>query len=168
MVSDSGQPLSELEIVQNSALGAYAIWQFGLGYQAEDGRNAPLPLAFLVLPLVMHGPTLDVIGSTQKLSGLALFASKLGKERESLLAVHERALSLRRLTLQSIGMGVAASLLTVVYDDATFRANQVEAKPKKPALPERLKSMPRAADKLGNWFARAGVYQVASALMVEF
>jgi hypothetical protein len=52
-----------------------------------------LPLAFLVLPLVLHRPTLEMINSTRKASGLALFAAKLGEERENLLAVHERALA---------------------------------------------------------------------------
>src|SRR5262249_8795438 len=53
--------LSELEIVQNPALGAYAIWRFGLSFQTEEGRPPSLPLAFLVLPLVLHRPTLEVI-----------------------------------------------------------------------------------------------------------
>jgi hypothetical protein len=87
--------LTELEIVQNPALGAYVLWRFGVGFQSEDGRPAALPLAFLVLPLLLHQPTLKMIKSTQKASGLALFAAKLGQERENLLAVHERALALR-------------------------------------------------------------------------
>jgi hypothetical protein len=98
--------LSEPEIVQNAALGAYALWRFGIGFQTDDGRPAPLLLSFLVLPLVLHQPTLKMITSTQKTSGLTLLAAKLGQERENLLAVHERALALRRLSLQSIAMGV--------------------------------------------------------------
>jgi hypothetical protein len=59
-------PLNEFEIVQNPALGAYAIWRFGLGFQSEEGRPAALPLAFLILPLVLHRPTLEMINSTRK------------------------------------------------------------------------------------------------------
>jgi hypothetical protein len=40
--------LTELEIVQNPALGAYALWRFAVGFQSEDGRPGALPLAFLV------------------------------------------------------------------------------------------------------------------------
>ena len=118
--------LTELEIVQNPALGAYALWRFGVGYQTEDGRPPPLPLAFLVLPLLLHQPTLKMIASTQKASGLTLFAAKLGQERENLLAVHERALALRRLSLQSIAMGVDHRLLTLDYNAVTLRANTAD------------------------------------------
>ena len=62
--------LTELEIVQNPALGAYALWRFGVGFQSDDGRPAALPLAFLVLPLLLHQPTLKMISSTHRASGL--------------------------------------------------------------------------------------------------
>jgi hypothetical protein len=159
-------PLSEIEIVQNPALGAYAIWRFGLGFQSEDSRPAAFPLAFLVLPLVLHRPTLEIISSTQRASGLALFAAKLGQERENLLAVHERALVLRRLTLQSIGMGISDRLLTLDYLSATIRAN--EAGVRKPTLPERIRGFSGAAEKVGYWFSKLSLHQVASTLAVEF
>ena len=162
------QPLTEPEVIQNPALGAYAIWQFALGHQTDDGRPPTFPLAFLVLPLVLHRRTLDVIGSTRKTSGLALFAAKLGEEHENLVAVHERALLLRALTLQSIAMGASARLLTVDYVGATIRANALEPKVKKPILPERTKDIAPAAEKLGYWFSKVSLLQVATALRVEF
>jgi Family of unknown function (DUF6521) len=161
-------PLSEIEIVQNPALGAYAIWRFGLGFQSEDSRPAAFPLAFLVLPLVLHRQTLGMISSTQRASGLALFAAKLSQERENLLAVHERALVLRELTLQSIAMGVSERLLTLDYNSATLRANTHESSVRKPALPERIRAFSGAAEKVGYWFSKLGLHQVASTLAVEF
>ena len=160
--------LTELEIVQNPALGGYTLWRFGAGFQSEDGRPAALPLAFLVLPLLLHQPTLKMITSTQMASGLALFAAKLGQERENLIAVHERALALRRLSLQSIAMGVNNRLLTIDYDAATLRANTADESLRKPSLPERIRSFSGAADKLGYWFSKLGLHQVASTLAVEF
>ena len=162
------RPLTEFEIVQNPALGAYAIWRFGVGFQSEDGRPAALPLAFLVLPLVLHQPTLKMITSTQKASGLALFAAKLGQERENLLAVHGRALALRRLSLQSIAMGVNNRLLTLDYNAATLRSNTADELLRKPSLPERIRGFSSAADKLGYWYSKLGLHQVASTLAVEF
>jgi hypothetical protein len=161
-------PLTEIELVQNPALCAFVLWRFGLGFQSEDGRPAILPLAFLVLPLVLHRPTLEMINSTRKTSGLALFASKLGEQRELLFAVHERALALRHLTLQSIGMGVANRLLTLDYDAATLRANTLEPDAPKPKLPERIRSFSSAADKIGYWFSKVALNQVASTLAVGF
>jgi hypothetical protein len=160
--------LTELEIVQNPALGGYALWRFGVGFQSEDSRPAAVPLAFLVLPLLLHQPTLKMIISTQRASGLALFAAKLGHERENLLAVHERALALRRLSLQSIAMGVNNRLLTIDYNAATLRANTADESLRKPSLPERIRGFSGAADKLGYWFSKLGLHQVASTLAVEF
>ncbi len=168
MEASGPSPLTEIEIVQNPALCAFVLWRFGLGFQSEDGRPAILPLAFLVLPLVLHRQTLEMINSTRKVSGLALFAAKLGEQRELLFAVHERALALRHLTLQSIGMGVASSMLTLDYDAATLRANTPEPDAPKPKLPERIRSFSSAADKIGYWFSKVTLRQVASTLAVEF
>jgi hypothetical protein len=160
--------LTELELVQNPALGAHAIWRFGLSFQSEDGHLPTLPLAFLVLPLVLHRRTLETINSTRKASGFALFAAKLGEEREDLLAVHERALALRRLSLQSIAMGVGCRLLSLDYAAVTLRANTPDPSIRKPVLPERIQSLSSAADKIGYWFSKFGLHQVASTLAVEF
>ena len=160
--------LNELEIVQNPALGAYLIWQFGLGFQADDSRPAALPLVFIVLPLLLHSQTLQVIGSTRKTSGLTLFAAKLAEERENLLAVHERARLLRTLTLESIVLGIQSKLLSVDYDQATLRANTLLEPSAKPFLPEHLRGLPASADKIGHWFSKAGLGQVANTLKVEF
>ncbi|MCK1403506.1 hypothetical protein IVB45_01915 [Bradyrhizobium sp. 4] len=162
------RPLSEIEIVQNPALGAFVLWRFGLGYQSEDGRAPLLPLSFLVLPLLLHRPTLEVISSTYKTSGLALFAGKLGKERENLLAIHERALALRPLTFQSIGLGINQRLLTLDYENVTIRANTPDSSKGKPAIPERIKALTNGADKLGFWFSQLSFQQVASILVVQF
>jgi len=160
--------LTELEIIQNPALGAYALWRFGLGFQSEEGHPAPLPLTFLVLPLMLHRPTLELVLSTRKASGLALFAAKLGEERENLLALHERALALRRLTLQSIAMGVGSRLLTLDYAAVTLRANTADPDSPKPRLPERIRGFTGAADKIGYWFSKLSLPQVASTLVVAF
>ncbi|WP_407120380.1 three component ABC system middle component [Bradyrhizobium sp. STM 3561] len=160
--------LDEIEIIQNPALGAYVLWRFGLGYQADDGRSVLLPLSFLVLPLLLHRPTLDLISSTLRSSGLTLFAAKLGKERENLLAVHERALALRPLTLQSIGLGISQRLLTLDYASISIRANSLEDGTRNPKVPERIKAFTGAAEKVGFWFSQLSFQQVSSILAVEF
>jgi hypothetical protein len=160
--------LNESEIIQNPALGAFLLWKFGLGFQADDSLQGAVPLFFLVLPLLLHSQTGVVIDSTRKTSGLALFAAKLGEDRENLLAVHERALALRNLTWDSIELGIRSGLLTVDYSAANLRANTLIGASAKPTLPERLKSMPAQAEKLGYWFSKSGINQIASVLKVEF
>jgi hypothetical protein len=160
--------LNEFEIIQNPALGAYLIWQFGLGFQRDDSRPAALLFVFLVLPLLLHGRTLQAIVSTRKASGLSLFAAKLAEERENLVAVHERAMLLRTLTLESIGLGIRSKLLSLDYTEATVRANAESGLSTRLPLPERLKALPASADKVGYWFSKAGLNQVANTLKVDF
>ena len=161
-------PLSEPELIQNPAMGAYVLWLFGLGFQEAGDGPPPLPLHFLVLPLLLHRATLDLVRSTQKGSGLGLFAAKLAEHREQLLAIHERALLLRPLTLRSLAFAVNAQLATVNYSNATMRSNSLDSRLRKPLVPERVRGFSPAAEKLGYWFYKAGLTQVAITLSVEF
>ena len=160
--------LNEFEIIQNPALGAYVIWRFGTGFQDEPRHPPLLPLTFLVLPLVLHRETLEKINSTRKSSGLALFAAKLGENRENLLAIHDRAIALRRLSLESIAMGIGVRLLSLDYRAATIRANAPEPGARNPVLPERVRPLSKGAEKVGYWFSKVGLHQVATTLAVEF
>ena len=155
---------SEAQLVQNAGLGAFLLWKFGMGFQQEVSRPSNIALAFLVLPLVLHRPTLDTVTSTQRRSGLLLFAAKLGEEKENLLTIHDRALALRELTVRSLATGAATKLLTIDYHDATARSNAL----KEPRIPERLKPLSAGAEKIGAWCARLSPSQTAAALKVYF
>lgn len=160
--------LGEAAIVQNEALGAYALWRFGLGYQERGGRAVTLPLAFLLLPLVLHAPTLTMVQSTQKASGLHLFAGKLGEQREDLLAVHGRALALRQLTLGSLIVAERSRLVCIEPSTATVRAFSPHDELQAPVLPERIRRIAPACEKVGYWFAGLSDLQVAHTLKVGF
>jgi hypothetical protein len=159
------EQINEIEAVQNAAIGAALVWRQGLGYQAEaSSRPIPLPLTFLVLPICLHKQTLEFVSSTNKSSGLTLFAAKIGRDREGLFAIHSRALLLRNLTLASLSVGAKSGLLSVDYATAAVRANTQ----KPPFVPERIKVHLNAAEKLGTWFGRMPMEQVAAVLKVEF
>lgn len=160
--------LSEAAIVQNEALGAYAIWRFGLGFQERDEQAVTLPLAFLLFPLVLHAPTLAMVLGTQKASGLHLFAGKLGEQREDLLAVHGRALALRQLTLGSLMVAEQSRLVRIEPSTATVRAFSPHHELQAPSLPERIRRIAPACEKIGYWFAGLSDQQVAQALIVGF
>jgi hypothetical protein len=160
--------LSEAAIVQNEALGAFAIWRFGLGFQERDGHAVTLPLAFLLLPLVLHAPTLAMVLGTQKASGLHLFAGKLGEQREDLLAVHGRALALRQLTLGSLMVAEQSRLVRIEPSTATVRAFSTNHGLQAPSLPERIRRIAPACEKIGYWFACLSDQQVAHTLKVGF
>jgi hypothetical protein len=156
--------ISPVALVQNPAFGSLLLWNFGRGFQAELVGELPvLTPFFLALPLVLHGPTMRIIKSTNQSSGLAKFVSKLAEERERLFAVHDRAMAMRSLTLESIATGISAKLLSLDYDTASVRSNDVRP----PSSPERLKYHVASAQKVGRWFARLPPNQVFSLLQVE-
>ncbi|OZI37181.1 hypothetical protein CAL29_01765 [Bordetella genomosp. 10] len=159
--------LSEAALVQNEALGAYSLWRFGLGYQGRDGRSCTLPLAFLVLPLILHGPTLAMVLSTHKASGLHLFAGKLGDKREDLIAIHGRVMALRRLTLESLVWAEQAGLIRIEPTTATLWSIGLYDLGM-PALPERIRRVGPACERLGYWFAGLTDQQVVHTLKVDF
>ena len=155
---------SPVALVQNAAFGGFLLWNFGRGFQAEKvGELARLNSYFLVLPLVLHSATLELIRSTNPSSGLTKFVSKLSEHREYLYAVHDRALAMRPLTLEAIASAVGSQLVRVDYDTALVRANEVRS----PPVPERLRYHVNGAEKIGRWFARLPQGQVFSLLQVE-
>lgn len=155
--------ISSVEAVQNSALGAVILWSFADGYQAEAPARLPLfHLSFLVLPIVLHRPTLELVGSTNPSSGLGKFIEKFDRNREDLMAIHTRALLMRRLTLEALSTGISTGLLSVIYEAAQLRAN--DAKVRRPT--ERIKPYVAAAEKLGHWLARVPPASVFSLLRV--
>jgi hypothetical protein len=144
--------IDSVEAVQNSALCAALIWSFGRGHRQADSSRLPIVhFAFLVLPLVLHRPTLEQLSSTNTSSGLGKFVEKVShRHREELLAIHPRVLLMRRLTLEAISTGIATGLLTVIYEEGVIRANDVSLKQQL----TRIKKMMDAAHKLGDWLAR--------------
>ena len=153
-----------VERVQNPAFGARLLWSFGKGFQEESlGELSRLPSSFLILPLVLHTPTLGLIKSTNLPSGLTKLVAKLAQRREDLLAIHDRARAMRELTLDSIAAGVTTGLLTVNYETGRVRANEAQI----PIPPERLKFHVSSAEKLGRWIARISEGHAFSLLQVE-
>lgn len=156
--------LSELDRVYNPALGAFLLWRTCQGYFGEASHGLPIPLAYLALPIALHGESRDTLTRTNPGSGLSLFAAKLGAKQEDLLALHERALALRSLTHASITTAAMANMLH--FDPAAAKLLPLDAKPPTPS-PDTVK-LGRACEKLGTWLARMPIEQVAITLRVAF
>ena len=65
-------------------------------------------------------------------------------------------------------MGVSNRLLTLDCNAATLRANTADDMLRNPTLPDRIRGFSGAAEKLGHWFSKLGLHQVATSLAVEF
>lgn len=163
-MSSKNYQLSPVSIVQNPAFGAVVLWHFGRGFQTEKIDSLPpLNSFFLVLPIILHTATLEIVRTTFPSSGLAKFASKVAESREQLYAIHERTVALRGLTLESVAVGVSSQLLSVDYKSAAVRANEI----KLPAPVEGIKIHLSGAERLGRWFSRLPQGQVFRLLQVE-
>lgn len=156
--------LSELDRVYNPALGAFLIWRVSQGHFAESSLGLPLPAAFVILPIALHAQSRRALESTFPSSGLSLFAAKLGNQQEDLLAVHERALALRSLSLASLSAGVMSKMLYLDPDAAKI----LPLDPALPKPPPDIMKLGKACEKLGEWFARMPLEQLATTLRIAF
>jgi hypothetical protein len=158
----------EVEIIQNPALGAYCLWRFVKGYQSESSRQTPLILTFIVLPIVFHQNTEEIVQSTQKSSSLMLFATKVAKDRDNLLAIHMRANAMKGVSFRSLGLAAQTQLLKINYDDAHIWGNDARHKSQSPKLSKKVKKISDSSEKLGGWCSRLSVDQIATTLAVRF
>lgn len=154
--------ISPIFLVQNPAFGSLLLWNFCRSFEKEKADDTPpLTSFFLVLPLILHGPTLRTINSTQLSSGLSKLTSKLSER--FLLSIHKRTIIMRDITLQSIAVGISAKMICVDYNTALVKANIIDDLPH---LPEKLKLHMSSTEKLGRWFAQISLGQTFSFLRV--
>lgn len=161
----------EVRHVQNPALGSVILWRFTVGFnEAHATSESPvLPLAFLVLPIVLHRETFDLLRSTNRPTGLLGFADKFARsevgQADLLLALHTRAEAMRPLTVRALQTGVRCRLFTVSSKDAqviplsTTKASSIAAS---------VRPIVDGAEKLGAWFSQLTLFEVSSALKVAF
>lgn len=162
---------AEVREVQNPALGAVLLWRAVVAYEAaaEESRGMPLPVLYLVLPLVLHGPTLRHVLGTQANSGLRKFAAKFSEakygETDVLLALHPRAMAMRALSTHALRIAVSSGLLQVVPSEALARS-LAKKMPREFEPP--VGDLLRGAQRAGHWFRALSLGEIAVTLDVRF
>lgn len=170
--ADVGVLRAEHDQVQNTALGSFLLWRFAIGHAdtKDDAAGPPISLCFLVLPMIYHEATRELVRKTRKGTGLrgfaAKFASSTFQQSDDLLALHERALIMRPASLEAIRMGVAFRLISIDADSG-------EVHPLTRSMPRRHVSqsvgdLVKQGEKIGAWFAQLTPFEVASTLKVKF
>ncbi len=159
--------LSEVQAMQNPALGAALIWRFACGYapQNETHDGVPFPLVFVILPVVLHERTRKEVISTRSLSGARKFEEKFGDKGDVLFAVNERAMDLRDLSLRSVRQALASGLVTLIPDRGTIWPRSYT---KPPINVKPVVELLAAAEKLGGWCNSLTIYEISGILRVEF
>jgi hypothetical protein len=157
----------ENHIVQNPALGAVLLWRFAVGYTGvHKTRESPvLQLAFIVLPMIYHQETCQLLSGTQRQSGLHGFVDKFSRtevvKSDLLLAIHSRAIAFRSLTLDSLRIGVRHRLLALLTSMGQIVPLTTSAPS---AVPNSARHLLAAAEKLGAWCAPLTLFEITSAL----
>ncbi|MGD0309550.1 MAG: three component ABC system middle component [Acidobacteriota bacterium] len=159
----------EAHFVQNPALGATLLWRFAQGYGSSHrtGEAPPIPLAFIVLPLLFHRDSGELLVGTK--ANLATFAEKFSRpdtaKADVLLSLHERTLAARALSLQSLRLAVQSRLVTVVPADARF-ASLSSAQPS--GVASSVRPLLSAAERLGKWCSSLTLFEIGNVLKVDF
>jgi hypothetical protein len=129
----------------------------------------PIPLLFLVPPILMHEETADLLISTQQRSGLRKFVEKFhvaaNSKTDLILAISPRAQVMRQVTLSSLRIAIVSNLLALdVAEAAVFPLSTTH-----PALgiPTSIRPLLAGAEKLGGWFGEISLYEVELLLEVS-
>lgn len=161
----------EVRNIQNPAIGAGLLWRFVCGYTEghQHKAPAPLPILFVVLPIVFHEDVAAFVRGTQKASGLRAFTAKFGETKASkqdlLLGIHERAGILKRLTLDSLRLALVTRLLFLNTDGTVIPLSH---SPASAGLPEEARQLMRDSEKLGFWCSQVSFHETATTLKVRF
>lgn len=159
----------EAQNVQNPALGAALIWRFCCGFVGSNSTSTPpqLPVAFLVLPVVLHQETVTFLRGTRKGSGLRIFAAKFGDSKASkqdlLLQLHDRASRWRQLSLNSLELAVAGQLISISNDCTILPLSRTNAR----GLSEDIKQLMADAEKFGYWCGQLTTHEIAHTLKIR-
>lgn len=120
-------------------------------YNKEDNAGMPLPVLFLVLPLVLHSKTRSILPKT-KASSLGLWSQEYESE---LLMLAKRANSLNKTTLQSLS-------LLQLNGCVEFVSQKIKTQKKMGGvssyinLSDEIKDIHSKSQFIGRWFANSG------------
>lgn len=161
----------EVRYVQNPALGGTLLWRFACGYTThhKTSDHPPLPLLFVVLPILFHRETLDVLKSTNRPTGLHGFADKFSwtdiAKSDVLIGMHGRSVSWRKLTWESLQLAVQSRLITISPSEGVVIP--VSLTPAR-GVPESVKPLLTNAEKLGEWCSELSLFEIGTILKVGF
>lgn len=162
----------EVRAIQNSALGSVLIWRAVSSYQTnhKTGSFMPLPLCFLVLPIVFHEETSALVTGTRMASGLRKLTEKFRSAEESktdlLLAVGGRAIAMRTLTWESIRIGFTSNIFSLNTEGGSLMS--LSDTPLMSGVPQSIRPLLGSAEKLGTWFSGLTLYEIGLQMQVTF
>lgn len=158
--------LFEQRVVQNTGLAAEALWQAANDAYVAKGRveGVAFPLVFLVLPLVFHKRTAEILARRQQ-SG-AIFKA-IAADREIVVGLQARMEALAGRTLDALSIGFASGLLVL---DVSKDRQIIPGRRTAPVVhvTEEVRTILSAAKRIGFAFAEMTTEQLSTHLDIRF
>ena len=158
--------LFEQRVVQNTGLAAEAIWQAMNEAFETKGRTegVTLPLVFLVLPLVFHQRTAQALAS--KTQPGALYKA-IADDREIAIGLQARMQAMADRTCHALSIGFDSGLLLL---DPDHERHLIPGKRNPPVVhaTDEVKTILKAAKRVGQAFAEMNIVQLSTQLNIRF
>lgn len=159
--------LFELDLVQNTGLASEILVTAAVAYYKEKNavNGLPVPLSFLVLPLLFHRRTVDVIKNRK---GRGVLYKAIKEDREIPVGLQHRMESLFDRTLSAYSLAISANMLMIDLE-AVELIPLIRTIPGT-ALPatKSAKDIFVAAGRLGKAFAESSVEEIIKITEVVF
>lgn len=158
--------LFEQRVIQNTGLGAEAIWYAANETYSAKSRaeGVPLPLIFLVLPLSFHQRTAVALASKTQPGALYKL---LAEDREVTVGLQARMQAMAERTFQALSIGFQTNLFNL-DDDPMRQLIPGRKTPPVTHVTEEVKTILNAAKRVGQAFAEMSAMQIAIHLRVRF
>ena len=158
--------LFEQRVIQNTGLAAEALWHAVQEAHAAKGRaeGVPLPLAFLVLPLVYHQRTAEILAA--KTQSGALFKA-LSEDREIIVGLQARMQAMSNRTWQGLSIAFHTGLIQLDQDRDRQLLPGRRSAPVVHSSHE-VKTVLNAAKRVGYAFAEMSIVQLSTHLNIRF
>jgi hypothetical protein len=154
------RPVEEANLL-NPAFCCTVLTSSDVGYMCIESTGIPYPLAFMVLPVVLHKSTRDLLSRNKRTS----LATWIQHNTEVRILFAERVIALKAYTREAILFGILHNWL-VLGEDGRLQTNlddsNVDSIVRK--LEDEAKECVRKARIVGQWFASAGSAQTVMAL----
>lgn len=141
------RPVEELALFNAAFLALLARRAADEHVRRSGGRPLPTVLAYLALPLALHGPTRRTLPSNVT----AQMGEWIRSHPEAAAGLGGRARALRPLVSAGLRLGLAHGLLTA--DAGTVRANALRRRPRGMARSVEVDECVDKAGFLGRWFS---------------
>jgi hypothetical protein len=158
--------LFEQRAIQNTGLAAETIWcAVNETYELKDRiEGVPFALVFLVLPLTFHRRTAGILASRRQPGAIY---KAIAEDREITVGLQSRMQAMAPRTFQALSIAFSTGLLKL---DQNRERHLISGRKKTPVVhvTEDVKTILKAAKRVGQTFAELTMVQITTQLGVQF